>query len=154
MKLKKLFCESYLNTDSDFDILKNVVLKLSGIRNDFIFLHINSFGQSFESIHLKYEDYYNNLAEDIDTLLEIIAMNSEKVLIDLNKNSYKSDKSKWLNSEDDLIYAGINLIEELLKELENARKSVSENEALVSDIDSIASYWSKERSYFLKRFVL
>lgn len=154
MKLKKLFGESYLNTDSDFDILKNVVLKLSGIRNDFIFLHINSFGQSFESIHLKYEDYYNNLAGDIDTLLEIIAMNSEKVLIDLNKNSYKSDKSKWLSSEDNLIYAGINLIEELLKELENARKSVSENEALVSDIDSIASYWSKERSYFLKRFVL
>jgi DNA-binding ferritin-like protein len=150
----KLKFESYLNAKSDFDILKNVVLKLSGIRNDFIFLHINSFGTSFESVHLKYEDYYNNLSEDIDTLLEIIAMNTEKVLIDLNKNPYKSDKSKWLSNEDELIYAGINLIEELLKELENARKSVSENEALVSEIDSIAYYWSKERSYFLKRFVL
>jgi DNA-binding ferritin-like protein len=150
----KLKFESYLNAKSDFDILKNVVLKLSGIRNDFIFLHINSFGASFESVHLKYEDYYNNLSEDIDTLLEIIAMNTEKVLLDLNKNPYKSDKSKWLSNEDELIYAGINLIEDLLKELENARKTVSENEALVSEIDSIAYYWSKERSYFLKRFVL
>ena len=34
-----------------------------------------------------------------------------------------------------------------------ARKTVSENEALTSDLDSIASFWTKERSYILKRFV-
>ncbi len=154
MKLKKLLNESYVIKDTDFIPLNDVALKLSGIRNDFIYLHINTFGLSFKTIHEKFDDYYNQLSEDLDKILEIIGMYSkDNILLDLNNNPYSSNKTGWLNSEESLINAGIFLIEDILKNLEIARKTVSENEALTSDLDSIASFWTKERSYILKRFV-
>lgn len=160
MKLKKILNETYLipdsNTDNVFNSLKTVALNLSGIRNDFIYLHINTFGLSFKTIHEKFDDYYNRISEDLDSILEIIGMYSkdhEAIPLDLNDNAYVSNKSEWLRSEENLVYAGRDLIENILNTLEVARKTVSKNEGIASDLDSIASYWTKEHAYILKRFV-
>ena len=58
---------------TDEELFEEICLDLNIIRNDFIFLHVNCFGESFSTSHSLSETFYTKLQDNIDVALEIYA---------------------------------------------------------------------------------
>lgn len=158
--------ESYrvVGGEDTFDkevVLSVVAYNLNCIRNDLIYLHVNSFGMSFQDIHDKFDEYYKKITEDIDTVLEIIGIFSwEHVPVHINFNTfgdcgYESVGEEVFNSDRLLIDAGRTLLDRILSTLDILRLGLetSGNDALLSEVDDIAKYWIKQHAYILKRYL-
>lgn len=168
MNFKEFLNESYEIQDDPNVVsqLSKEAYVLNHINNDFKYLHLNSNGIIFEILHNRFDDYYHNLSNSIDYILEIIAsyntgskeccpvnFNNELVWdntlnIPLNKHCTK----ECLESEQAIVQEGLRLLNGTLESLTNVRKAVKGNEALESRLDDFASYWQKEYTYLLKRF--
>ena len=172
MKFKEFLNES-LNESYEIHDDPNVVNQLTKevyilnhINNDFRYLHLNSFSTVFDVLHNGFDCYYNNLSNNIDYILEIIAsynsgskeccpinFNEELVWNNaLNIPSSKHSTKECLESAQTIIQEGLRLLNDILKSLTNVRKVIKGNEALESRLDEFAGYWQKEYTYLFRRF--
>lgn len=134
--------------------LEEVCLDLNTIRNDFIFLHVNSFGESFLTAHELFEEFYKRLQDDIDAVLEIYAgLNQEQIAVpfSLNKSKGSYIRIQDLNDNEDLFEIAEMLCVKVVEDLEQARDSVGRN-GYISEIDGILEYWEKQARFIVRRF--
>ena len=158
MKFRKIN-EKYLvdNNKDIVSVLKDVSFELNGIKNDFIYLHLNSFGMSFKTLHEKLDKYYNKLSDNLDYVLEIIAQynSNERECVPFNLNdfnNYKGLNKNCLSSEESFVNSCLSVTYNLISQLDILRDTI-DNDSIISEIDSIASYWTKEYNYLARRFV-
>lgn len=141
----------------DLEAMENVCLDLNTIRNDFIFVHVNSFGLSFRDAHEMCEEYYKHLQDDIDAVLEMYAgLNNTKIPVpfSLNKSTGTYIRASELTESKDLFNAIKDLCLLVVDDLEKAREVVS-NEGIngyTSEIDGLLQYWEKQSRYMAMRF--
>jgi len=134
--------------------LEEVCLDLNTIRNDFIFLHVNSFGESFLTAHELFEEFYKRLQDDIDAVLEIYAGLSEETIavpFSLNKSKGSYIRIQDINDSEDLFELAEMLCVKIVEDLEQARDSVGRN-GYISEIDGILEYWEKQARFIVRRF--
>lgn len=134
--------------------LERVSLNLNTIRNDFIFLHVNSFGLSFKTAHELTEEYYRQLQDDIDSILEIYAGMSEGVIavpFSLNKSKGSYIRSSEISEDSDLFKIARELCIKVVENLELARENISSN-GYISEIDGMLEYWEKQARFIVSRF--
>ena len=134
--------------------LEEVCLDLNTIRNDFIFLHVNSFGESFLTAHELFEEFYKRLQDDIDAVLEIYAgLSEESIAVPFSLNTSKGSyiKIQDINDSEDLFELAEMLCVKVVEDLEQARDSVGRN-GYISEIDGILEYWEKQARFIVRRF--
>ncbi len=142
---------------TNFNEIENSCLSLNTIRNDFIFLHVNSYGLSFLTAHELFEEYYKHLQDDIDTILEIYAgLNKDTdslavVPFSLNRSSGSFIKIQDLDSEQSVFDTAQKLAAKVVDCLENVRESLTSN-GYLSMIDDMLGYWEKQARFIAMRF--
>lgn len=153
--------EKYIVSPSKkhFKTFCDVIAFVSSIRNNFIYLHVNSFGMNFRTIHDKFDEYYHVLADDLDEILEMTATISDDKFIIPNLNDLKSRSrisDDELESPESMIECARDLVYDVLSIYDVFRETLEEigNDALISKLDEIANFWVKEYSYVLKRFLI
>ena len=172
MKFKEFLNES-LNESYEIHDDPNVVNQLTKevyilnhINNDFKYLHLNSNGVNFEILHHRFNDYYYNLSNSIDYILEIIASynagSKECCPVNFNNELTQKGQNNTLNiphstkecleSYQAIVEEGLRLLNDTIKSLTNVRKAIKGNEALESRLDDFGSYWQKEYTYLFRRF--
>lgn len=139
------------------DAIEAVCLDLNTVRNDFIFIHVNSFGSSFRDAHELSEEYYKHLQDDIDSLLEMYGGLSDgriAVPFNLNKSSGTYVRSSELSDAKDLFNAIKDLCTIVTDDLEKARATVSATgiNGYISEIDGVLQYWEKQARYMARRY--
>lgn len=155
MNFKKYLNEKYsikpVEDASQFDTVLSILNKT---RNDFIFLHVNSFGLSFKTAHDLFSDYYHQLSYDIDYVLEIVGMCSDDTIINLNTFNTTCISDEFLNTESNLFRGANQVLENVLTALDMLREILVKlnNDALVSRVDSMAEYYVKQNNYIIKQF--
>lgn len=138
----------------NLDSLEEVCLDLNTIRNDFIFLHVNSFGESFLTAHELFEEFYKQLQDDIDVVLEIYAGLSDGVIavpFSLNKSKGSYIRTQDISASKDLFELAEMLCSKIVDNLEKARDSV-DNNGYISEIDGLLEYWEKQTRFIVRRF--
>ena len=166
--LNEILNESYEIHDDPNVVnqLTKEVYILNHINNDFKYLHLNSNGVNFEILHHRFNDYYYNLSNSIDYILEIIASynTGSKECCPVNFNNELTQKGQnntlnipyctkeCLESYQAIVEEGSRLLNDTIKSLTNVRKAIKGNEALESRLDDFVSYWQKEYTYLFRRF--
>lgn len=149
MKFKNLN-EGYDLSDVDLTQLGNVISIVSKCRNDLLYLHVNSWGLSFKTSHEMLDKYYKQANEDLDYILELVGMYSTGEIINLNSSRMEGISNAYLRTEKSIFEGMRTVISNILQALEMLRACIF-NDALISKIDDIASFWVKEKSYILKQ---
>ena len=129
----------------DLKTLENCCFELNTIRNDFIFIHTNCKGHDFLTIHKLTEEYYKELQDNIDSLMEIYT--------GLNQSAFNLNKRSMTFIDKADFESVLELCRFTVDTLEKARDSVDQN-GFKSEIDGMLEYWEKQARFIALRFCL
>lgn len=149
---------------TDEELFEEICLDLNIIRNDFIFLHVNCFGESFSTSHSLSETFYTKLQDNIDVALEIYAGlfgygSSLAVPFSLNDSdgSYIEDFEEKLQAKNPLVLFEImkNLCQLVADDLEILREIVEDSglSGYASQLDGILEFWDIQANFIMPRYL-
>ena len=149
---------------TDEELFEEICLDLNVIRNDFIFLHVNCFGESFSTSHSLSETFYTKLQDNIDVALEIYAGlfgygSSLAVPFSLNDSdgSYIEDFEEKLQAKNPLVLFEImkNLCQLVADDLEILREIVEDSglSGYASQLDGILEFWDTQANFIMPRYL-
>lgn len=149
---------------TDEELFEEICLDLNIIRNDFIFLHVNCFGESFSTSHSLSETFYTKLQDNIDVALEIYAGlfgygSSLAVPFSLNDSdgSYIEDFEEKLQAKNPLVLFEImkSLCQLVADDLEVLREIVEDSglSGYASQLDGILEFWDTQANFIMPRFL-
>lgn len=149
---------------TDEELFEEICLDLNVIRNDFIFLHVNCFGESFSTSHSLSETFYSKLQDNIDVALEIYAGlfgygSSLAVPFSLNDSdgSYIEDFEEKLQAKNSLVLFEImkNLCQLVADDLEILREIVEDSglSGYASQLDGILEFWDTQANFIMPRYL-
>lgn len=149
---------------TDEELFEEICLDLNIIRNDFIFLHVNCFGESFSTSHSLSETFYTKLQDNIDVALEIYAGlfgygSSLAVPFSLNDSdgSYIEDFEEKLQTKNPLVLFEImkNLCQLVADDLEILREIVEDSglSGYASQLDGILEFWDTQANFIMPRYL-
>lgn len=149
---------------TDEELFEEICLDLNIIRNDFIFLHVNCFGESFSTSHSLSETFYTKLQDNIDVALEIYAGlfgygSSLAVPFSLNDSdgSYIEDFEEKLQAKNPLVLFEImkNLCQLVADDLEILREIVEDSglSGYASQLDGILEFWDTQANFTMPRYL-
>ena len=149
---------------TDEELFEEICLDLNIIRNDFIFLHVNCFGESFSTSHSLSETFYIKLQDNIDVALEIYAGlfgygSSLAVPFSLNDSdgSYIEDFEEKLQENNPLVLFEImkNLCQLVADDLEILREIVEDSglSGYASQLDGILEFWDTQANFIMPRYL-
>lgn len=149
---------------TDEELFEEICLDLNIIRNDFIFLHVNCFGESFSTSHSLSETFYTKLQDNIDVALEIYAGlfgygSSLAVPFSLNDSdgSYIEDFEEKLQANNPLVLFEImkNLCQLVADDLEILREIVEDSglNGYASQLDGILEFWDTQANFIMPRYL-
>ena len=123
------------------------------ISNDFWYMHLYSKDEDFDKSHQLTGQYYNNLADQADTLMEWAIQEGYPVL---NNNTALAAFPEYV-IEEDVEYSYFEIVERSKSKLSifiNALRELrnfTDNSGIQSKIDEWLQYWDKEVNYKLAR---
>lgn len=149
---------------TDEELFEEICLDLNIIRNDFIFLHVNCFGESFSTSHSLSETFYTKLQDNIDVALEIYAGlfgygSSLAVPFSLNASdgSYIEDFEEKLQAKNPLVLFEImkSLCQLVADDLEVLREIVEDSglSGYASQLDGILEFWDTQANFIMPRYL-
>lgn len=149
---------------TDEELFEEICLDLNIIRNDFIFLHVNCFGESFSTSHSLSETFYTKLQDNIDVALEIYAGlfgygSSLAVPFSLNDSdgSYIEDFEEKLQTKNSLVLFEImkSLCQLVADDLEILREIVEDSglSGYASQLDGILEFWDTQANFIMPRYL-
>lgn len=149
---------------TDEELFEEICLDLNIIRNDFIFLHVNCFGESFSTSHSLSETFYTKLQDNIDVALEIYAGlfgygSSLAVPFSLNDSdgSYIEDFEEKLQAKNPLVLFEImkDLCQLVADDLEILREIVEDSglSGYASQLDGILEFWDTQANFIMPRYL-
>lgn len=149
---------------TDEELFEEICLDLNIIRNDFIFLHVNCFGESFSTSHSLSETFYTKLQDNIDVALEIYAGlfgygSSLAVPFSLNDSdgSYIEDFEEKLQGKNPLVLFEImkTLCQLVADDLEILREIVEDSglSGYASQLDGILEFWDTQANFIMPRYL-
>lgn len=152
---------------TDEELFEEICLDLNIIRNDFIFLHVNCFGESFSTSHSLSETFYTKLQDNIDVALEIYAGlfgygSSLAVPFSLNDSdgSYIEGNESFeekLQAKNPLVLFEImkNLCQLVADDLEILREIVEDSglSGYASQLDGILEFWDTQANFIMPRYL-
>ena len=149
---------------TDEELFEEICLDLNIIRNDFIFLHVNCFGESFSTSHSLSETFYTKLQDNIDVTLEIYAGlfgygSSLAVPFSLNDSdgSYIEDFEEKLQAKNPLVLFEImkGLCQLVADDLEVLREIVEDSglSGYASQLDGILEFWDTQANFIMPRYL-
>ena len=152
---------------TDEELFEEICLDLNIIRNDFIFLHVNCFGESFSTSHSLSETFYTKLQDNIDVALEIYAGlfgygSSLAVPFSLNDSdgSYIEDNGSFeekLQAKNPLVLFEImkELCQLVADDLEILREIVEDSglSGYASQLDGILEFWDTQANFIMPRYL-
>lgn len=149
---------------TDEELFEEICLDLNIIRNDFIFLHVNCFGESFSTSHSLSETFYTKLQDNIDVALEIYAGlfgygSSLAVPFSLNDSdgSYIEGNEEKLQAKNPLILFEImkDLCQLVADDLEVLREIVEDSglSGYASQLDGILEFWDTQANFIMPRYL-
>lgn len=149
---------------TDEELFEEICLDLNIIRNDFIFLHVNCFGESFSTSHSLSETFYTKLQDNIDVALEIYAGlfgygSSLAVPFSLNDSdgSYIEDFEEKLQAKNSLVLFEImkGLCQLVADDLEILREIVEDSglSGYASQLDGILEFWDTQANFIMPRYL-
>lgn len=149
---------------TDEELFEEICLDLNIIRNDFIFLHVNCFGESFSTSHSLSETFYTKLQDNTDVALEIYAGlfgygSSLAVPFSLNDSdgSYIEDFEEKIQTNDPLVLFEImkNLCQLVAEDLEVLREIVEDSglSGYASQLDGILEFWDTQANFIMPRYL-
>ena len=149
---------------TDEELFEEICLDLNIIRNDFIFLHVNCFGESFSTSHSLSETFYTKLQDNIDVALEIYAGlfgygSSLAVPFSLNDSdgSYIEDFEEKLQTKNPLVLFEMmkNLCQLVVEDLEILREIVEDSglSGYASQLDGILEFWDTQANFIMPRYL-
>lgn len=149
---------------TDEELFEEICLDLNIIRNDFIFLHVNCFGESFSTSHSLSETFYTKLQDNIDVALEIYAGlfgygSSLAVPFSLNDSdgSYIEDFEEKLQTKNPLVLFEImkSLCQLVADDLEILREIVEDSglSGYASQLDGILEFWDIQANFIMPRYL-
>ena len=149
---------------TDEELFEEICLDLNIIRNDFIFLHVNCFGESFSTSHSLSETFYTKLQDNIDVALEIYAGlfgygSSLAVPFSLNDSdgSYIEDFEEKLQAKNPLVLFEImkTLCQLVTEDLEVLREIVEDSglSGYASQLDGILEFWDTQANFIMPRYL-
>lgn len=149
---------------TDEELFEEICLDLNIIRNDFIFLHVNCFGESFSTSHSLSETFYTKLQDNIDVALEIYAGlfgygSSLAVPFSLNDSdgSYIENFEEKLQAKNSLVLFEImkGLCQLVADDLEVLREIVEDSglSGYASQLDGILEFWDTQANFIMPRYL-
>lgn len=152
---------------TDEELFEEICLDLNIIRNDFIFLHVNCFGESFSTSHSLSETFYTKLQDNIDVALEIYAGlfgygSSLAVPFSLNDSdgSYIEGNESFeekLQAKNPLVLFEImkDLCQLVADDLEILREIVEDSglSGYASQLDGILEFWDTQANFIMPRYL-
>lgn len=149
---------------TDEELFEEICLDLNIIRNDFIFLHVNCFGESFSTSHSLSETFYTKLQDNIDVALEIYAGlfgygSSLAVPFSLNDSdgSYIEDFEEKLQENNPLVLFETmkTLCQLVAEDLEVLREIVEDSglSGYASQLDGILEFWDTQANFIMPRYL-
>ena len=152
---------------TDEELFEEICLDLNIIRNDFIFLHVNCFGESFSTSHSLSETFYTKLQDNIDVALEIYAGlfgygSSLAVPFSLNDSdgSYIEGNESFeekLKAKNPLVLFEImkDLCQLVTEDLEVLREIVEDSglSGYASQLDGILEFWDTQANFIMPRYL-
>lgn len=149
---------------TDEELFEEICLDLNIIRNDFIFLHVNCFGESFSTSHSLSETFYTKLQDNIDVALEIYAGlfgygSSLAVPFSLNDSdgSYIEDFEEKLQENNPLVlFETMKTLCQLVSEDLEVLREIVEDSGLsgyASQLDGILEFWDTQANFIMPRYL-
>ena len=141
---------------TDEELFEEICLDLNIIRNDFIFLHVNCFGESFSTSHSLSETFYTKLQDNID----VFGYGSSlAVPFSLNDSdgSYIEDFEEKLQAKNPLVLFEImkDLCQLVADDLEILREIVEDSglSGYASQLDGILEFWDTQANFIMPRYL-
>lgn len=139
--------------------LKTFLSVLIVYRSNFQVLHWLAAGKSFEVIHKKTEEYYNEISDDVDVIAEMVLRNSDEIvnykealeIIEEDDNNFILVDSKRSCEMEDFIELSTKMLKDILSCIESVLEDV-DNIGIKSSLESLYEKYDLQANYILRRF--